>query len=80
MFLEQNCLHKCISPQKNLYKEFKKEIRILSHIAKKLQAYTFLQNCLIEKAPGSKKSVFFLLFFYIPETVSVVNIISHLNL
>ena len=33
----------------------KKEINILSHITKKLQAWQFLHNCLSEKAPGSKK-------------------------
>ena len=30
-------------------------ISILSHIAKKLQPRQFLQNCLSEKAPSSKK-------------------------
>jgi hypothetical protein len=34
----------------------KKEISILSHIAKKLQAQQFSQNCLSEKAPASYKS------------------------
>ena len=34
---------------------FKKEISILSQIAKKLQARQFFQNCISEKAPGSKK-------------------------
>ena len=34
---------------------FKKEISILSHTPKKLKAQQFSQNCLTEKAPGSKQ-------------------------
>ena len=32
----------------------KKEISILSHIAKKLQAYHYLQNCLLQSGMGKK--------------------------
>ena len=41
---------------------FKKELSILSHIAKTLQARQFPQNCLSEKVPGSKS---FVNFFWI---------------
>ena len=34
---------------------FKKEISILCHIAKKLQARQFSPNCLSEKVPVSKR-------------------------
>ena len=47
---------------------FQKEIWILTHIAKKLQAHQFLPYCLSEKASGSKK-----FFCYFPKTVSVID-------
>ena len=42
------------------YASFKKEISILSHIAKKLQTLEFLQNLLSKNAPGKKKCLGFL--------------------
>ena len=53
---------------------FKKELIILlSNIAKKLQAWQFAQNCLSEKAPGSK---YFLIFFDILKTDLVLDLKS----
>ena len=43
-----------------IYASFKKEISILSHIAKKLQTLEFLQNLLSKNAPGKKKCLGFL--------------------
>ena len=43
------------SKQQPISTLFQKEYGIVSHTAKKLQARLFLQNCLSEKAPGSKK-------------------------
>ena len=53
----------------NISTSFKKEISILSQIAKKLEARQFLQNCLFEKTPGTTK--FFPHFFGILKTVIV---------
>ena len=41
-----------------VYPRHLKKNSILSHIAKKLQARKISQNCLSEKAPGSKKFFF----------------------
>ena len=49
---------------------FKKEINMLSNIAKKFQAQKFSQNCLSEKA-YDPKSFFFKIFFVLVDDMDI---------